>query len=127
MLATGTAAGNLMNQSLLTRLQATQQQGALGNQIFNQNMGTGQALDALGQEYQNYFTGTLSGSLQGSDVELVVGLDLTNRDSFVMPVRSELEVFEDDSMHRQRRAGVYGWEEHGFAVLDNRRVLLGSL
>lgn len=80
-----------------------------------------------GQEYQNYFTGTLSGSLQGSDVELVVGLDLTNRDSFVMPVRSELEVFEDDSMHRQRRAGVYGWEEHGFAVLDNRRVLLGSL
>lgn len=80
-----------------------------------------------GQEYQTYFTGALSGSLQGSDVELVVGLDLSNRDSFVSPVRSEVEIFEDDSMHRQRRTGLYGWMEQGFAVLDNRRVILGSL
>lgn len=86
-------------------------------------------LDELGegQEYQLYFTGQLAGSIQGSDTELVVGLDMTNRDSFVMPVRSEIEIFEDDSLHRQRRTGLYGWGEHGFAVLDNRRVILGSL
>jgi hypothetical protein len=66
-------------------------------------------------------------TLAAGDVELVVGLDLSRNDSFVMPITAELEVFEDDNMHRQRRAGVYGWAEHGFAVLDSRRIILGSL
>lgn len=80
-----------------------------------------------GQEYQLYFEDELSGVLPGSDVELVVGLDLTDNMSFVMPVREDPQVFEDDTLHRQRRGGVYGWAEQGFAVLDTRRVLLGSL
>ena len=78
------------------------------------------------QEYQNFLTSQLSGSLQGSDVELVVGLDLGNRDSFIMPVKQEVQIFEDDNLHRHQKAGLYGWAELGFAVLDNRRVLLGS-
>lgn len=81
----------------------------------------------VGQEYQQYYTNDLQASLATGDVELVVGLDLSRPDSFVMPITAELEVFEDDNMHRQRRAGVYGWAEHGFAVLDNRRIILGSL
>ena len=95
------------------------------NRIFNVNLHT---LDELGvsQEYQNFYTGDLSGSFPGSKTELVVGLDLRNRDSFVMPVRAPVEVFEDDTLHRQRRAGLYGWAEHGFAALDTRRVLLGA-
>lgn len=80
-----------------------------------------------GQEYQSFYANELSGSLPGTDVEIVVGLDLSRNDSFVMPVREEIQVFEDDNLHRQKRAGVYGWAEQGFAVLDNRRVLLGSL
>lgn len=80
-----------------------------------------------GQEYQLYFENQLSGVLPGSDVEVVVGLDLSKRDSFIMPYREEVQIFEDDSQHRSRRAGLYGWSEQGFAVLDNRRVLLGSL
>ena len=85
-------------------------------------------IDELGesQEYQNFFVNSLSGSLQGSDVELVVGLDLGNRDSFIMPVKQEVQIFEDDNLHRHQKAGLYGWAELGFAVLDNRRVLLGS-
>jgi hypothetical protein len=85
-------------------------------------------IDELGesQEYQNFFTNQLSGSLQGSDLELVVGLDLGNRDSFIMPVKQEVQIFEDDNLHRHQKAGLYGWAELGFAVLDNRRVLLGS-
>jgi hypothetical protein len=51
---------------------------------------------------------------------------MSRNDSFVMPVRAGLQVFEDDTLHRQRRAGFYGWAEQGFAVLDNRRVLIGS-
>ena len=86
-------------------------------------------LDELGegQEYNDYFVNTLSGSVAASDVEIVVGLDLSKNDSFVMPVRQEITIFPDDVLHRQQRAGFYGWSEHGCAVLDNRRVLLGSL
>jgi hypothetical protein len=96
------------------------------NRIFNVNL---HDLDELGegQEYQKFFLTELAGSLQGSDVELVVGLDLSTNDSFVMPVRSDVQVFEDDNLHRQRRAGLYAWAEHGFAILDNRRVILASL
>lgn len=85
-------------------------------------------LDELGegQEYQNFFENDLSGSLQASDLELVVGLDQSGNDSFVMPVKQTLQVFEDPTLHRQQRAGYYGWAELGFGVLDNRRVILGS-
>ena len=85
-------------------------------------------IDELGEspEYQSFFTSQLSGSLQGSDVELVVALDLNNRDSFIMPLKQEVQIFEYDNLHRHQKAGLYGWAELGFAVLDTRRVLLGS-
>jgi hypothetical protein len=85
-------------------------------------------LDEFGenQEYQLFFTNQLAGSLQASDLELVVGLDMQTNDSFLMPVKQEVSIFDDPALHRQQRAGVYGWAEMGFAVLDNRRVILGS-
>ena len=97
------------------------------NRIFSVNL---HDLDELGdgQEYQLFFENVLGGSgSMGDDVEIVVSLDLRTRDSFIMPVRQEVQIFEDDTLHRQKRAGFYGWAEQGFAVLDNRRVLLGSL
>ncbi len=92
--------------------------------IFNVNLHELLEL-GVGQVFTNYFT-QLGGSLNVGDTELVIGLDLSNPDVFVMPVRQEVEVFEDETLHRQRRAGFYGWGENGFAVLDNRRVLLAS-
>lgn len=83
----------------------------------------------VGQEYQLYLTNVLGRAVTGVDAgdqEFVVGLDLTTNDSFVQPVRAELQTFDDPTLHRQQRAGVYGWMEHGFAVLDNRRLLLGT-
>lgn len=99
--------------------------GAPITRIFGVNL---HDLDELGegQEYQNFFTVDLSGAVQGSDLELVVGLDQSSNDSFVMPVKQTLQVFEDPTLHRQQRAGYYGWAELGFGVLDNRRVILGS-
>jgi len=93
--------------------------------IFGMNL---TALDELGegQQYQSFFINDLSGSVQGSDLELVVGLDQSTSDSFVMPVKEQLQVFEDPTLHRQQRAGYYGFAELGFGVLDNRRVILGS-
>lgn len=82
----------------------------------------------VNQEYQNFFLDDngANGTLISGDVEVLVGLDLQQNDSFINPIRQELEVFEDDNLHRQRRAGVYGWKEHGFSCLDQRRVVLGS-
>ena len=53
-------------------------------------------------------------------------LDQSTNDSFVMPVKEQLQVFEDPTLHRQQRAGYYGFAELGFGVLDNRRIILGS-
>ncbi len=96
------------------------------NRVFGVNLHDRDELGE-GQEYQLFFDGPLSGSLPATKVELVVGLDLRKNDSFIMPVRQEVQIFEDDTLHRQKRAGFYGWAEQGFAVLDNRRVLLGAL
>jgi len=78
-----------------------------------------------GQEFQDYFD-SLGLSMGTNDKEIVVGLDLSRNDSFVMPVKREIEIFEDDTLHRRQKAGFYGWQEHGFAALDGRTVLLGS-
>ena len=85
-------------------------------------------LDELGegQEYQLFYQQALGGAVQASDLELVIGLDQTSRDSFIMPMKQGLQIFEDPTLHRQQRIGYYGWAEMGFAVLDNRRILLGS-
>jgi hypothetical protein len=99
--------------------------GAPITRIFGVNL---HDLDELGegQEYQNFFTNELGGAVASGDAELVVGLDQSSNDSFVMPMKQALQVFEDPTLHRQQRAGYYGWAELGFGVLDNRRVILGS-
>ena len=96
------------------------------NRVFGINLHDRDELGE-GQQYQLFYSNILGGTLPTGKVELVVGLDLRRRDSFIMPVRQEVQIFEDDTLHRQKRAGFYGWAEQGFAVLDNRRVLLGAL
>jgi len=79
-----------------------------------------------GQEYQEYFINDLGGSIETSDVELVIGIDQSANDSFVMPVKKTVEIFEDPALHRMQRQGYYGWAEIGFGVLDNRRIVAAS-
>ena len=83
------------------------------------------ALDELGvgQEYQNYFTSTLSGNLASGDVELAIGLDLSKNDAFIMPIDEPLAIFPDPTLHRSRRAGYYSWQSQGFGCLDSRRCI----
>ena len=99
--------------------------GAAITRVFGVNL---HDMDEIGegQEYQRFFTDQLLGGLSSSDSELVVGLDLSANDSFIMPIKQDIQIFEDDALHRHQRAGFYGWAEIGFAVLDNRRILLGS-
>ena len=99
--------------------------GAAITRVFGVNL---HDMDELGedQEYQKFFTDQLGGAVESSDKELVVGLDLSASDSFIMPIKQDVQIYEDDTLHRHQRAGFYGWAEIGFAVLDNRRILLGS-
>ena len=99
--------------------------GAPITRIFGVNLHDMDELGA-GQEYQDFFDVDLAGALASGDTELVIGLDQSSSDSFVMPVKQTLQIFEDPTLHRQQRAGFYGWAELGFGVLDNRRVILGS-
>lgn len=80
----------------------------------------------VGQEYQNYIVNVLGRAVPANEAQFVVGLDKSTNDSFVMPVRAELEVYDNPLLHLQRKAGVYAWQEHGFAILDSRRVSLGT-
>lgn len=79
-----------------------------------------------GHEYQNFFVNQLGASIPSADVELVVGLDLSKNDSFIMPVTQGVEIFPDDNLHRSQEVGYYGWSQQGFALLDNRRCLCAS-
>lgn len=81
-----------------------------------------------GMRYQNFYDNQLGAAMPTGDVEIVLGVDGANAaDSFVMAIREEVEVFPNDALHHQQRAGLYGWGEFGFGVLDTRRCLLGSL
>lgn len=87
------------------------------------------ALDELGedQDYQNYYTSVLGGAMANTDVEVVIGIDRQRDDSFIHPIAEPVSLFEDPAAHRQGIWSMYGWAEIGFAALDTRRVLLGSL
>lgn len=83
----------------------------------------------VGLDYNTTFNTNntnLSGFSNTAD-EIVVGLDMTpeGKSNFVMPVRRDLEMFEDPTLHRAQKAGVYGWMELSFALLDDRRALAG--
>lgn len=107
-----------------------------GDGTFNKIFGiTLVDLDELGenQEYQDYYANVIAagapndGLASATDVELLIGLDLTKKDSFVMPVREELTIMEDETLKYSRRMGFIATESHGVACLDTRRVLLGSI
>ena len=96
------------------------------SRIFGVNLHT---LDELGegQEYQLFYANELSASLPSGDVELVVGLDLSKSDCFVMPIREQLQIHDDPTLARLLRVGWWGTMELGLGILDGRRCLLGSM
>jgi hypothetical protein len=89
----------------------------------------------VGQEFQSYFEDRLGGSMPTytyedesvEKAEIVVGLDLTDEGSFMNPVKEDVQIFEDPTFHRQRRASLYGFGEMGWLVSNQRDVLLGAI
>lgn len=80
----------------------------------------------VAQQYQRYYAEVLGGTMQGTDVEVAVGLDLSKSDAFVMPVVDNISVNPYDTLFEQRKQGYWATAEVGFGCLDNRRVILLS-
>jgi hypothetical protein len=80
----------------------------------------------VGQEYQDYWTNTLAGTMGASDQEIAICLDLSRSNTFVMPVKQELRVFEDSTAYLSHELKWFTRQEHGFAVLDSRACLVLS-
>lgn len=88
-----------------------------------------------GQSYQTYIAATDGGNKAswftgggGSDVEFCIGLDLSNRPQypFKMPIREDVVTYEDETLKRSARNGIYGWCEIGFCCLDGRYSIIGT-
>lgn len=86
------------------------------------------ALDELGvgQEFESFWDDTLAQDHTNSKTELVIGLDLSKSSSLMMPWREMPKLYEDTTLAKQRRVGMWGTAEIGFTALDNRVVLLGQ-
>ena len=78
-----------------------------------------------GQTHNDYYVEVKGSGIANSKLEVCIGADLTNP-SFVMPVRESLMVTNDPMLHREQKAGFYGWFEAGYAALDNRDLLVGA-
>jgi hypothetical protein len=48
----------------------------------------------------------------------VYGFDLSVNDSLVMPIKQEWMSFDDQTLHRRQKQGIYGFEQIGLACLD---------
>lgn len=81
----------------------------------------------VGQEFQNYYVNTLGGSMSGSKLEIVVGLDQSQDRSFVNPVRMPVTVNEDPTVARQRRFSLWSESNQGWSCLDSRCCLIGQV
>lgn len=78
------------------------------------------------QEYDAFLESVLSLTKPDNTEQFVVGLDQSTNDSFMQPLKEELELYDDEALIRFQRMGLFGWMRLGFACLDNRRVLLGA-
>jgi hypothetical protein len=108
---------------------------AVRTRIYDAQDGSNELLDIYGvflhpldefgenQVYQDFYLNTLGAFLQASDVELAIGVDLLNKDSFYNPSNGGVQVFNDLTKHRLRRAGIYGWVSNGVGIVDSRRVI----
>ena len=81
-------------------------------------------LDEFGEDqvYQTFYTDVLGASLIGSDTEFALGLDLGNKRDFVMPIKQEMRVYNEDYF-RQQRQGVFGTYALGAGTTDSRRCI----
>jgi len=129
--ATTTSIDFLTRREIFTAAPRTAGDGAeiIIPNIYGVNIHENKEL-GVGRTYNTNFSTDAGSHLSGftsTTDEVVIGLDLTpeGKEAFMMPVRTDLQTFEDPTLHREQKVGVYGWMELAFACLDDRRVLAG--
>lgn len=125
--------GSGMGSIFGVRLHEVQQLGATGRYNINSNSsGAGIFRVGAGGSFNDYDPTDenvvdANGNLTTAGETQIYGFDLTSNDSLVMPIRSELQFWDDPALHRQQKQGFYGWEEVGFAALDPRMMIMGVI
>lgn len=115
------------------QLHAVHQLGATGKYNINSNdsefgifrVGSGGKFNDYDPTNENKVDA--NGQLVTAGETQIYGFDLTANDSLVMPIRQELQLFDDPMLHRQQKQGFYGWEILGFACLDPRMMVMGVI
>lgn len=78
-------------------------------------------------KYQDYLVNTLGVTITSGSRDFCIGLDMSKRDNFVMPVAESIQIHPDETVIPKQRMGFYGFAELGAAVLDTRAVILGVI
>ena len=68
-----------------------------------------------------------NGEISTAGETQIWGFDSTTNDSLVMPIKKEWETYEDPTLHRYQKQGVYGYEQIGMACLDSRMICMGVI
>lgn len=119
------------NQVFNVKLHKLHQLGATGKYNINSNDSTyGIFRVGSGGKFNDYEpTHANKINSNGEVVTLgetqLYGFDLTANDSMVMPVKADLQFWDDPALHRRQKQGFYGWEEIGMAILDTRMLVMG--
>jgi hypothetical protein len=125
--------GNGRGEIFNVRLHKVHQLGATGKYNINSNdSASGIFRVGAGGKFNDYEPTiankvNANGELVTPGETQIYGFDLTANDSLVMPIKQELEFFDDPSLHREQKQGFYGWEEIGMAVLDTRMLVMGVI
>lgn len=84
--------------------------------------------ETVGQKLARWITfGPRHMLMQYERKPLMFGLDLTDRACFVTPFRkNKCAFFDDKTLTRSQRQGIYGWMEIGSAALDMKHVVAGT-
>lgn len=121
------------NQVFGVKLHEVHQLGATGRYNINSNdsefglfrVGSGGKFNDYQPTHANKVDA--NGALVTAGETQIYGFDLTSNDSLVMPIKSDLQFWDDPSLHREQKQGFYGWEEIGMAVLDSRMLVMGVI
>lgn len=106
--------------------------GAVGK--FNINDSTssfGVFLDS-GGSYKNYTVSNgnvvdANGEVTTAGETQIWGFDTSVNDSLVMPIKQRWQSFEDPTLLRHQKMGIFGWETIGMACLDPRMISMGVI
>ena len=104
--------------------------GAVGKFNINSSTSSFGIFKETGGSYNDYTLTNANvvdanGEVTTAGETQIWGFDRSVNDSFVMPIKSDFQVFDDPTLHRKQQQGIYGWEEIGFAILDSRPISVG--